>query len=300
MSSAATTGRSPHRPAPPEPTSVPPAPARPRKPAAAATEPQPRPATDYSDYQLVPARHPWRWVGTALVALGVVAVAWSLATNPRWEWGVVAQWFTAQSVVNGLVETLKLTAISGSARLRPRLHPGPDAALRLAAAGLGVLDLLLDFPLHAAAGADAALVQPRLPLREDQPGDPVHGRPLLRGPDHHTDQPVCGSSARPDPEPGGVLGRDHPRRHPVGGPGPARSSCRPGHSRLAPLHQDRPAAGHAGHPAHGLQRDHRPGQGHVDRLRPGLLRALLHRPGHLQPHPAGPARCCSWPPSGTW
>ncbi|WP_441414694.1 amino acid ABC transporter permease [Arthrobacter sp. 2MCAF14] len=70
--------------------------------------------TDYSGYKLVPARHPWRWVGTVLVALGVVAVAWSLATNPRWEWGVVAQWFTAQSVVNGLVETLKLTAISGA------------------------------------------------------------------------------------------------------------------------------------------------------------------------------------------
>ena len=70
-------------------------------------------ATDYSGYPVVAAKHPWRWVGTAAVALGVAAVAWSLATNPRWEWGVVAQWFTAQSVVNGLVETLKLTAISG-------------------------------------------------------------------------------------------------------------------------------------------------------------------------------------------
>ena len=70
-------------------------------------------ATDYADYRLVPARHPWRWVGTAVVALGLAAVVWSLATNPRWEWGVVAQWFTAQSVVNGLLETLKLTAISG-------------------------------------------------------------------------------------------------------------------------------------------------------------------------------------------
>jgi polar amino acid transport system permease protein len=71
-------------------------------------------AADYSGYKLVPARHRWRWVGTVLVALGVAAAAWSLATNPRWEWGVVAQWFTAQSVVNGLVETLKLTAISGA------------------------------------------------------------------------------------------------------------------------------------------------------------------------------------------
>jgi polar amino acid transport system permease protein len=72
-----------------------------------------RVATDYSAYRVVAAKHPWRWVGTAFVALGVLAVAWSLATNPRWEWGVVAQWFTAQSVINGLLETLKLTAISG-------------------------------------------------------------------------------------------------------------------------------------------------------------------------------------------
>ncbi|QTF73107.1 amino acid ABC transporter permease [Arthrobacter woluwensis] len=63
---------------------------------------------------MVPARHPWRWVGTVLVTILVAAIAYSLATNPRWEWGVVAQWFTAQSVVNGLLETLKLTVIAGT------------------------------------------------------------------------------------------------------------------------------------------------------------------------------------------
>ena len=71
------------------------------------------PAVDYAEYRVIPARHPWRWVGTAVVALGVAGIAWSLATNPRWEWGVVAQWFTAQSIVDGLLEPLKLTAISG-------------------------------------------------------------------------------------------------------------------------------------------------------------------------------------------
>ena len=69
---------------------------------------------DYSGYAVVPARHPGRWAGTAVVGLLVAAVLWSLATNPRWEWGVVAQWFTAQSVITGLAETLKLTAISGA------------------------------------------------------------------------------------------------------------------------------------------------------------------------------------------
>lgn len=69
---------------------------------------------DYSDYPVVAARHPWRWAGTALVALFVAAVLWSLLTNPRWEWDVVAQWFTAESVLRGLGETLKLTAIAGT------------------------------------------------------------------------------------------------------------------------------------------------------------------------------------------
>ena len=69
---------------------------------------------DYSGFPVVAARQPWRWAGTGLVALGVVAVLWSLLTNPRWEWDVVAQWFTAESVLRGLGETLKLTAIAGS------------------------------------------------------------------------------------------------------------------------------------------------------------------------------------------
>ena len=71
-------------------------------------------AAEYQGYRAVPARRPWRWVGTFLVACGVAAVMWSLFTNPRWEWGVVAQWFTAESVIRGLGETLKLTVVTGS------------------------------------------------------------------------------------------------------------------------------------------------------------------------------------------
>jgi polar amino acid transport system permease protein len=73
----------------------------------------PEAAPGFSQYQLVASRHPWRWAGTALVALLVIGIVWSLVTNPRWEWGVVGQWFTAQSVLHGLGETLRLTAISG-------------------------------------------------------------------------------------------------------------------------------------------------------------------------------------------
>ncbi|MFJ3958000.1 amino acid ABC transporter permease [Arthrobacter sp. NPDC090010] len=66
------------------------------------------------ELRVIRAKHPGRWVGTVLVALLLASVAWSLATNPRWEWGVVAQWFTAQSVITGLGETLKLTVIAGT------------------------------------------------------------------------------------------------------------------------------------------------------------------------------------------
>jgi polar amino acid transport system permease protein len=62
---------------------------------------------------IVPARHPARWVGTVVVGLVLLAILSSFLTNPRWEWDVVAQWFTAESVIRGLVETLKLTVICG-------------------------------------------------------------------------------------------------------------------------------------------------------------------------------------------
>ncbi|WP_218712151.1 amino acid ABC transporter permease [Arthrobacter sp. BF1] len=75
---------------------------------------QQRAVADYSGYRIVAAKHPWRWVGTVVVALGVAAILWSLITNPRWEWDVVAQWFTAESVIRGLGETLKLTVIAGA------------------------------------------------------------------------------------------------------------------------------------------------------------------------------------------
>lgn len=68
---------------------------------------------DLSRLRVVPARHPGRVVLAVVVGLLVVAVAYSFVTNPRWEWSVVARWFLAESIVRGLLETLKLTALSG-------------------------------------------------------------------------------------------------------------------------------------------------------------------------------------------
>src|SRR5699024_7255336 len=69
---------------------------------------------DLSRLRVVPARHPGRAVLAVVVGLLVAAVLYSFVTNPRWEWGVVARWFFAESIVRGLLETLKLTALAGA------------------------------------------------------------------------------------------------------------------------------------------------------------------------------------------
>ncbi len=72
---------------------------------------------DYSRYRIVPARHPGRTAGTIFAAVVIAAVLYSTFTNPRWGWGVFAEWFFAEPVLVGLGRTLLLTAlaaISGS------------------------------------------------------------------------------------------------------------------------------------------------------------------------------------------
>lgn len=56
------------------------------------------------------ARHPARWVATAIVAVLLAMVVSSLLTNPKWEWGVVWQYLTWPSVLDGLWGTIRLTA----------------------------------------------------------------------------------------------------------------------------------------------------------------------------------------------
>lgn len=68
-----------------------------------------------AELRIVPARHPGRTIATVVVILALIPLFVSVLANPRWEWGVVAQWFTAESVLRGLGSTLLLTAIAGSA-----------------------------------------------------------------------------------------------------------------------------------------------------------------------------------------
>src|SRR5204862_1751040 len=60
----------------------------------------------------IPARAPGRWIGTVLVLIALAAAIKSVATNPRFEWGVVRQFFTNNAILTGLLVTLELTVIA--------------------------------------------------------------------------------------------------------------------------------------------------------------------------------------------
>ncbi|WP_297837283.1 ABC transporter permease subunit, partial [Pseudomonas sp.] len=73
---------------------------------------QSRTSTPIRALQVVLSRHPWRWAGSIFAAVMLFAIVHSLATNPRWEWGVFGQWFFSPSVLRGLGQTLLLTLLS--------------------------------------------------------------------------------------------------------------------------------------------------------------------------------------------
>ena len=65
-----------------------------------------------ADQPIKPARHPWRWVAIAFVALLAVMFVHTLMTNPRFEWPIVAKYFTSGTILLGVRRTLELTAIA--------------------------------------------------------------------------------------------------------------------------------------------------------------------------------------------
>ncbi|AEW93306.1 MULTISPECIES: amino acid ABC transporter permease [Streptomycetaceae] len=58
---------------------------------------------------IVPARHPWRWVATAVVVVLLAQLVHGLVTNPVWDWGTFAAFFTADSILKALGVTVQLT-----------------------------------------------------------------------------------------------------------------------------------------------------------------------------------------------
>ncbi|WP_423382681.1 amino acid ABC transporter permease/ATP-binding protein [Burkholderia sp. LMG 32019] len=68
-------------------------------------------APDYTHDRVVPARYPARTVGTVATIVLIAAVLHSVLGNPQWGWNVFAQWFFSRAVLEGLGQTLLLTAL---------------------------------------------------------------------------------------------------------------------------------------------------------------------------------------------
>jgi polar amino acid transport system permease protein len=67
---------------------------------------------DPGEIQAVPVRHRWRWVATAVVVVLIAVLVKSLLTNPNYQWDVVGDYFTEDTILSGLLLTLELTAAS--------------------------------------------------------------------------------------------------------------------------------------------------------------------------------------------
>ena len=61
------------------------------------------------EIKAIPVRHPGRWVAAAIVLFFAVALGNSMASNSRFEWGIVGHYFTSSRILHGLVLTIELT-----------------------------------------------------------------------------------------------------------------------------------------------------------------------------------------------
>lgn len=64
------------------------------------------------EIKAIPVRHPGRWVASAIILVLAAAFAKSVATNPRFQWGIIGHYFFSSRVLHGLVVTLELTVLS--------------------------------------------------------------------------------------------------------------------------------------------------------------------------------------------
>jgi polar amino acid transport system permease protein len=64
------------------------------------------------DIKAVPVRRPGRWIATVIVALVAASIVRSVATNRRFEWGMVGHYLFDSRILHGVVVTIELTVIS--------------------------------------------------------------------------------------------------------------------------------------------------------------------------------------------
>ncbi|WP_232668031.1 amino acid ABC transporter permease [Pseudonocardia sp. TRM90224] len=67
---------------------------------------------DGDDLVVVARRSPLRAMGMVVVVALAALLVYTLVTNPRFEWAVVARYFTAEAVFEGVLLTLQLTALA--------------------------------------------------------------------------------------------------------------------------------------------------------------------------------------------
>ena len=72
---------------------------------------QPLPARSITDIPVVPLRHPVRWAATGAVVLLIVLVGRALATNPNFQWPLVAKYLFYPTILEGLWTTILLTLV---------------------------------------------------------------------------------------------------------------------------------------------------------------------------------------------
>jgi polar amino acid transport system permease protein len=63
------------------------------------------------EIKAIPVRRPGRWVAAAIILYLSAAIAKSVATNPRFQWGIIRHYFTSSRVLQGLITTLELTVL---------------------------------------------------------------------------------------------------------------------------------------------------------------------------------------------
>jgi polar amino acid transport system permease protein len=63
------------------------------------------------EIKAIPVRRPGRWVAAAIILYLSAAIAKSIATNPRFQWGIIRHYFTSNRVLQGLITTLELTVL---------------------------------------------------------------------------------------------------------------------------------------------------------------------------------------------
>ncbi|ODU01254.1 MAG: polar amino acid ABC transporter permease [Pseudonocardia sp. SCN 72-86] len=69
------------------------------------------PPPDASE-RVVPLRHPWRWIATVVVLVVSAQIVHGLVTNPFFQWDRFAYWFVRPVILDALLITLKVTALS--------------------------------------------------------------------------------------------------------------------------------------------------------------------------------------------